>query len=476
MRVLLSTLHTLTLASIDETGLLQQRISLDEASKTISDLDVDCKHGLHKCDKKKITTQEPTTQEPTTQEPTKPAGSVGECQIWGDPQVITFDKLHSSKFYCKDSKRHNKVYKWDDRTIDSYKDGEYYLLKGPAIEIQGRFGAGGGTHRSMQREVALKVGNEVLQVKPNSIWFNGAFSNGGENFVKVEPTDATGGFSITKKHPTSSWISVTHASVHFTMWLQQVANGGSPAVQALLYKYQGQLTSASSVVGLCGNHDGDRQNDCTGMINDVNLVAEKDSIFMAKPFRFAGCANPQKHSLWGWRPMGWVSNADTCAVKCKGFKDYHPEFLIKKVNNGIQCDCANLEKLSKDPHTARHSMSIDQMNSLDQSISGRPACSESSCTAVKPILPDQTQAVCIFSETKKSVPKDCPDRARAHFEQKCKKHFGTDEDIAACVIDMCQADDPDAVEAQDVEFDKEAKERRTEEKRSWSSKKKGGHR
>merc|ERR1719362_215161 len=130
---------------------------------------------------------------------------------------------------------------------------------------------------------------------------------------------------------------VTRArGVDIGVWVQQVGSS-SPAVQAILVASKGALSDLS---GLCGDGDGDASNDCTAMINDVNLVPEGSSLFAAAPFDFAGCAT-EEEVRHGWRSMHAVGNADTCALQCKGFGEhtYYPEFYVKKSDTPGLVDC-----------------------------------------------------------------------------------------------------------------------------------------
>merc|ERR1719469_989786 len=163
--------------------------------------------------------------EPPTEPPTEGPIVLDECRIWGDPQVTSFDRLISAKFTCN-----GKFY--DETEADSYKDGDYYLLKSDEIDVQGRFGAGMGTTRSMGREVAIKVGSEVLQVKPHSIWFQGLEVGGGNQEGLTTGTKA-GKFNV---QTVGAGILVQHDDVpEVKVWMQQVGNA-APAVQTLIFK------------------------------------------------------------------------------------------------------------------------------------------------------------------------------------------------------------------------------------------------
>merc|ERR1719225_219927 len=122
--------------------------------------------------------------------------------------------------------------------------------------------------------------------------------------------------------------------------------------------------------------------------------------------------------------MGVVSNADTCALKCKGFGEhlYYPEFTVRKTAGQVYCHCANLEQ-SQTTSWARFAMTPDALEALP--IRSGRTCSQEICTSVKPSLQDDD--ICVFKEKKKSTPRECPDRQRAMFQKKCEEDFQGDD-------------------------------------------------
>lgn len=486
--------------SEEEVGLLQQRLSVGEGIKSDVELDMDCRQGPKNCVKKTTTTTttieeipfcstrpdtcpggmvlinpelqcsgnpcsvrecctratRPTTTTPTTTTsptttprgagfedtepptaaPTSQSSVIDQCRIWGDPQVTSFDRLISASFTCN-----GKFY--DDTEADSYKDGDYYLLKSSEIEVQGRFGSGMGTTRSMGREVAVKVGSAVVQIKPHSIWYEGEMVGGGDN-QGLWKGDKIGNFKV---EVMSSGIALTHDNVEGVLvWMQQVGNA-APAVQTIIHKQSGALTALS---GLCGNADGVTANDCTEMMGGVNKVEKEASLFMAAPFDFAGCATAADVQ-WEWRTMGACSNADTCALKCKGFGAnlYYPEFYVKKsvqIAGQVDCYCANLEASQKTAW-ARFAMPPSKLQLLD-ATSGK--CTAENCADISAGTKLDGQDYCVFKEKAKAVPKLCTDAEKALYTTKCTADDKFQGDaVKQCVSDMCASDDPDSQEAQD---------------------------
>lgn len=482
--------------SEEEVGLLQQRLSVGEGIKSDVELDMDCRQGPKNCVKKttsttttieenpfcsvcprgmvvnrdlqcsgnpcstrecctRATTPATTTPATTTpkgsgfeatEPPTEPPTTVlDECRIWGDPQVTSFDRLISAKFMCN-----GKFY--DDSEADAYKDGDYYLLKSNEIEVQGRFGSGMGTTRSMGREVAIKVGEEVLQIKPHSIWFQGEEVGGG-NQEGLWTGTKVGKFNV---EPKASGIVVwSDDAPEVEVWMQQVLMG---AVQTVIFKESGALTDLS---GLCGDADGVTANDCTEMIGGANKVEKTESLFMAAPFDFAGCGSAGDVQ-WEWRTMGACSNADTCALKCKGFGShlYYPEFYVKKsvqIADQVDCYCANLEA-SQTTAWARFAMLPSKLTKLPAVLG---TCSAANCADVKSGTKLGGSDYCIFKEKEKAVPKVCTEAQRNLYKERCEADDNfTEDQVPACVSDMCASDDPDAQEAADgnlmAEFAKEA--------------------
>lgn len=486
--------------SEEEVGLLQQRLSVGEGIKSDVELDMDCRQGPKNCVKKTTTTTTMPEENPfcdtcprgmvlinpelqcsgnpcsvrecctratkpatTTPATTTPKGSgfedteppttaapstvIDECRIWGDPQVTSFDRLISASFTCN-----GKFY--DDTEADSYKDGDYYLLKSSEIEVQGRFGSGMGTTRSMGREVAIKVGSEVIQIKPHSIWYQGEPVGGRDNLGLDEGAE-TGNFNV---EVMASGFAVTHNNVAGVLvWLQQVGNA-APAVQTIIHKESGALTALS---GLCGNADGVTANDCTEMMGGTNKVEKEASLFMAAPFDFAGCASAADVQ-WEWRTMGACSNADTCALKCKGFGQnlYYPEFYVKKsvqIADQVDCYCANLEASQKTAW-ARFAMLPSKLQELPATLG---KCTAETCGDISSGTKLDGQDYCVFKEKAKAVPKVCTDADKVLYTAKCTADDRFQGDaVIQCVSDMCASDDPDNQEATDgnlmEEFNKES--------------------
>jgi len=85
-------------------------------------------------------------------------GTVKTCLIYGDPHILSFDKLHA----------------------DYYSEGEYWLVKSDTVWIQGRYHPTPVTHGlAVTKEIAiggpfLKGHKLVLDSKDTSLWFTGA--------------------------------------------------------------------------------------------------------------------------------------------------------------------------------------------------------------------------------------------------------------------------------------------------------------
>lgn len=377
------------------------------------------------------------TNPPQTTRPSGPPGPPDQCKIWGDPQVISFDGLASANFRCN-----GKWYK--ESTVDSYKDGDYYLVKSSEIEVQGRFGSGMGTTFSMQRELAVKVGGEVLQIKPHSIWFQGDQIASGNN--QGLSGVASGGFTVEKS---DSGMMVQHEDVNMGIWVQQVGSS-APAVNAIIIASKGVL---SDVSGLCGDGDGDASQDCDFMINDASKVPDGSSLFAAAPFDFAGCATAGQ-VRYEWRAMHAVSNADTCALQCKGFgkHTYYPEFYIKKSHTQglVDCYCANLAESQKTAWKA-YAMSPSELAGLPKD---KGSCSADACSAVTPTL--RSDAICVFKEHEKATPKECSARENASYKRKCESDGFSGVELSACIIDQCASGGNAQIEEADKAFSRQA--------------------
>merc|ERR1740117_660629 len=163
-----------------------------------------------------------------------------------------------------------------------------------------------------------------------------------------------------------------------------------------------------------------------------------------------------------WRTMGACSNADTCALKCKGFGPglYYPEFYVRKsvqIADQVDCYCANLEA-SQTTAWARFAMKPAKLQEL-AATSGK--CSAANCADIKSGIKLGDSDYCIFKEKAKAIPRVCTVAEKELYTTRCEADDKfTGDAVFQCVSDMCASDDPDAQEATDgdllVEFNKEA--------------------
>jgi len=248
--------------------------------------------------------------------------------------------------------------------------------------------------------------------------------------------------------------------------MQQVI-GGSPAVQTVIYKAKG--ASLTGLGGLCGNGNGVQMDDCNVMINDVSLVDKKDSLFKAAPYDFAGCTTPDRVQH-DWRNMGTVSNADTCAEKCKGFglDQPYPEFYVKKspqFRGQVDCWCANLVH-SQTTAWARFAMKPKELQELAKS-SRTGSCTMEKCVSLHPRLHDGD--ICVFKEKEAVEAVPCIGRKKQSAESACRKsHPEGGALFDGCVIDACNSDNPAEIEQADAEFEQNADAETEIVSKSWT--------
>merc|ERR1719242_1630473 len=89
-------------------------------------------------------------------QPPAPAAASGECTIWGDPHIRTFDGMRS----------------------DYYSSGEYWIVKSPKLWIQGRYLPTKMTNGLAVTKV-LAIGGPMLKngkllISPTVTTWNGA--------------------------------------------------------------------------------------------------------------------------------------------------------------------------------------------------------------------------------------------------------------------------------------------------------------
>lgn len=406
----------------DEIGLMQHHL-IHGGSK------LDCKSG--KCKKKSTTTITPVTggKIGTTSTTTTPFdGEMKSCLVWGDPQVTTFDGIISARFFFDGTF-------YDDSQIDTYKSGDYYLAKADNIEVQGRFSAGAGTFRSMMRELAITgtaLDGMLLVVRPHAITLDG------------KEIDLVGGAgqsgSVTVKQDHDGLLIEFSNDDSVDVWVQQTLN----AVNAKIY-----MMPMPGLTGLCGNNDGDQENDKSMMLKDSMKVSGESSIFPGPPIDFMGCAVEADRQLIGWPLKGPVENADLCAIQCKmGAKSYPDFYLTKSLHSHsaqVNCHCGSIAE----NNNAWNYAHIGKKENLHNLPSSRGSCNEEACMKSFPILGDE---LCFFREKAKVEPKICSAKTKQDAKAKCEESMPSA--MEACIIELCNTErsDWDIILSEDQTF------------------------
>merc|ERR1740117_2367588 len=135
-----------------------------------------------------------------------------------------------------------------------------------------------------------------------------------------------------------------------------------------------------------------------------------------------------------WRTMGACSNADTCALKCKGFGShlYYPEFYLKKsvqITDQVDCYCANLEA-SQTTAWARFAMKPSKLKELPLTLG---TCSAAKCVDIKSGTKLGGSDYCIFKEKEKAVPKVCTEAQKELYTTKCE----ADDKFTGDAVSQC---------------------------------------
>jgi len=339
--------------------------------------------------------------------------------VWGDPQVWSFDGVQSSGFHF------NGQY-YDDSKVDSYKDGDYYLVKKHGLEVQGRFWAAGGTYRSSMRELAFVFGNHSLVVKPQSIFLDTNIINAGANDVLLNYN------GVVKVKPEASGLKISlPGDDTLSVWVQQ----GHDYVNSVITVKV--CDDCGGVSGLCGNADGNGENDRPYMIGGNSSIDEGDDSFMAPPFDFLGCAAIEKIWVGAWHRANDAANAEMCSLQCKVLVPRippYPDFFIQKNalshTNQVECYCGDIVQHAANVHISPH-------EDLSEFKAEMTACSGVVCMNNQPTLTKRGE-LCFFSDR---PPVDVPpctqakqDLARVHCESTMAL------EVQACIIELCNAE------------------------------------
>merc|ERR1719469_36516 len=310
--------------------------------------------------------------------------------------------------------------------VDSYKDGDYYLAKSSTIEVQGRFWAAGGTYRSSMRELAFVFGTHSLVVKPQSIFLDANIINAGANDVLLNYN------GVVKVKPEASGLKISlPGDDTLSVWVQQ----GHDYVNSVITVKV--CDDCGGVSGLCGNADGNGENDRPYMIGGSSKIEEGDDSFMAPPFDFLGCAAIEKIWVGAWHRANDAANAEMCSLQCKVLVPRippYPDFFIQKNalshTNQVECYCGDIVQHAANVHISPH-------EDLSEFKAEMTACSGVVCMNNQPTLTKRGE-LCFFSDRPPVDVPPCTQAKQGLARVHCESTMALK--VQACIIELCNAE------------------------------------
>jgi len=179
-----------------------------------------------------------------------PVTKTKECLFWGDPHVVTFDGARPS----------------------FYGDGEYWIVKHPEVQIQGRYHGTKYTFGlAAMQKVAVGgtfIGKHIVQVEPMEEAFGGAIRVDGQPVLKEYGTYSIGGVTLTYD---GIGELVDNAA---SKWTKNIVHMALPrGISLTVYRWGNYLDLRIQMQplpggqdGSCGNFNGDATDDTTQAI------------------------------------------------------------------------------------------------------------------------------------------------------------------------------------------------------------------
>jgi len=317
--------HCNSSAPLDEISLLQARRHRN--------VEIDCSVCLPGCG----TTTTSNTQEPGL-------GPMKYCKMWGDPHVNTFDGFAS-------------ISKSNWESLDAYKTGDFWFVKAPNVQIQGRTWADQSGHnggKSSLRKVVLTgscTRGKVLIVEPigwgvksGRIRFGGQTLHEGDGSV-AEYQDE---FVHIKPH-TDKYRSLDASAESILITFPQ-----DPSVEIFVMRADNYLDMMVSmnervgVSGICGNMNGNPGDDKDFMSTLASAVPDNEVMFVTPMYELHGCATVTSRENDFPVSIGHMSAqndldslealdiVEACAYECKGKRN---AFILYEDGDRRQCRC-----------------------------------------------------------------------------------------------------------------------------------------
>lgn len=397
--------------SSEATSLLQAKIRAAKESE-------DCASG--KCN--------PPTEAPfiaTTT--TTTLGGRQACKVFGDPHVIPFDMPRRGQ------PGYDQVDPWIEQNVKfgnlMYDNGQFWLVKGTDVSIQGLFWA-----------------DDFFQSSLSSLAISGKMFGDSEKTLIIEPYSSFG--HAGKIYYTDGQeISLDSANQKYSdeyIEIKELWTTIMPKKQQLKIKFkQGHFTSSLDldvlrydrhvdteifmkkrvdVLGFCGNMDGSLGDEAANMERADNRVEDVDLLFPYVSFDVKGCgttgdipAGFSKHQSMRTRKDGHT--AQLCGNVCEG-KGFDAFILAGSQDLLQDCYCGNKDGVS--------SMAVEG------------ACSRIDCFEGEIAV----GATCAYTKKcKDKKPHECSAADRAEGNNQCTAHGLSGIALKSCVFDYCFGDE-----------------------------------
>jgi len=419
--------HCNSSAPLDEISLLQARRHRN--------VEIDCSVCLPRC----RTTTTSNTPEPGL-------GPMKSCSMWGDPHVNTFDG-----FWTRGKSN------WE--SLDAYKTGDFWFVKAPNVQIQGRTWADQSGHnvgKSSLRKVVLTgscTGGKVLIVEPVGWWAKrGRIRFGGQTLHEGDGSVAEyqDEFVHIKPHA-DRYRSLEASSAESIL----ITFPQDPSVEIFVMRASNYLDMMVSmnervgVSGICGNMNGNGVDDADFMSSLASAVPDNEVMFVTPMYELHGCAtvtsreNDFPADIAHMTAHDDLDIVEACAYECKGYVEgaTRDAFILYEDGGRTRCRCGRKSK-------ARHPI-------FSPNTQG---CTENNCAAgIAPL-----GKTCVFGydiSHAADSDADCDQMTNNAGRVFCKSKLdpadtGYDGLLTACITDYCLVGRD--VAGVDAEFSNEA--------------------
>jgi hypothetical protein len=221
--------------------------------------------------------------------------------VWGDPHITTFDGFQTTNFQ-------------DTGALDSYKHGDFWLVRTAGIQIQGRYWSDDGTAKTSLRALAISgsaLHYQTLVIEPAGWWgMEGKMSWRGTSITSdamLASAQREGSFVASGGH-TSAAITFTFAGKGVVLQVTRATNYIDVNIE-MPQQRGGQA-------GHCGNFNGNSDDDKAELENGQNLVPEQEVLFVVPQYAASQCSSSLRWTQLIRVTGGGADAVNACAKAC----------------------------------------------------------------------------------------------------------------------------------------------------------------